>query len=759
MRRLLLVSNRLPVTAKIEHGEVTVTRSAGGLATGLRGPHEQSGGLWIGWPGDVARMTHAQRVELERQLTDLRTVPIYLTPSEVDRYYESFSNGVLWPLFHYLVDRIPFDVRHWQAYVRANERFAEIVVKHYQPGDLVWVHDYQLMLVPAMIRKKIPDAKIGFFLHIPFPSSEIFRILPHREELLNGILGADLIGFHTIAYMRHFASSLLRLLGIEADVEVVRHEGRFIRMGAFPMGIDAANFAAVSDDPATIADAKRYQEEGRGRRILLGVDRLDYTKGIPRRLMAFDRLLEREPSLRGKVRLVQVAVPSRTKVEAYQKFRRHVDELIGRINGTYATPDWSPIHYIYRSLNERQVTALYRAADVMLVTPLRDGMNLVAKEFCAARTDEDGVLVLSEFTGAASELGEALHINPYDIDGVAQSIKQAITMPHEERASRMHALRRRVLTYDVHAWVRSFIEQLERTAAEEEGRAHGVSSSQVIEELLAKMRAAPELLLLLDYDGTLVPFANTPEAAAPTPELRELLRKLASRPGTTVHIVSGRTRETLARWVGDLPIGLHAEHGFWSRPVPGKLGHKGLLGVPKREDAPLSQPTSIPRSRPFDETEWVSVRDPASDWKQKVRPLLESFAARTPGSLVEEKTASLAWHYRMADPEFGALQAKELRLHLHQVLSNIPVQVLLGTKVIEIRHHGVDKGRIFARLLGKSYEDLMVVALGDDLTDEDMFAGLPPGGIAVHVGPSPSRAPYRLADPRAALAFLRSLAG
>jgi trehalose 6-phosphate synthase/phosphatase len=747
MRRLLLVSNRLPVTAKTEHGQLVVARSAGGLATGLRGPHEDSGGLWLGWPGDVARLSHAQRGELETRLAGLRAVPIYLTTGEVDRYYESFANGVLWPLFHYLLDRVPLDVKHWSTYQHVNERFADLVVQNYKPGDMIWVQDYQLMLVPGMVRKRLPDARIGFFLHIPFPSSEVFRILPHREEILEGLLGADLIGFHTIAYMRHFASSLLRLLGIEADVDLVRHEGRQIKIGSFPMGIDAAAFAALSDDEATVADAQRYREEGRGRRILLGIDRLDYTKGIPRRLMAFDRLLEREPSLRGKIRLVQVAVPSRTKVEAYQEFRRHVDEMVGRINGAYATPDWSPIHYIYRSLSERQVTALYRAADVMLVTPLRDGMNLVAKEFCAARTDEDGVLVLSEFAGAASEMGEALHVNPYDADNVAGAIKQALSMSEAERRSRMRALRHRVFAYDVHVWANSFIAQLDRAASEEEGRAHGVTQPQTIEQMLAEVQAAPELLLLLDYDGTLVPFANTPELASPDAELLDLLERLARRPHTQVHIVSGRTRETLTRWVGHLPVGLHAEHGFWSRVLP----------VPGGRDA--AGPDSSRDGHLIDDEGWTSVRDPASEWKLKVRPLLESFAGRTPGSLVEEKTASLAWHYRMADPEFGALQAKELRLHLHQVLSNIPVQVLLGNKVIEIRHHGVDKGRIAARLLAEPTAGQLVVALGDDVTDEDMFAGLPPGGIAIHIGPSPSAAPYRLADPRAARAFLRSLAG
>ncbi|MGI5865626.1 MAG: bifunctional alpha,alpha-trehalose-phosphate synthase (UDP-forming)/trehalose-phosphatase [Myxococcales bacterium] len=721
-RRVLLVSNRLPVTVKVEKQKVTVARSSGGLATGLSGPHQRSGGLWLGWPGETSRLDPAQREQLDAELSALNTVPLYLSASEVNRYYESFSNGVLWPLFHYLVDRIPLLARDWKPYEEVNQRFADLVVEHFRPGDLIWVHDYQLCLVPGMLRQKLPEARIGFFLHIPFPANEVFRILPWREQLLQGLLGADLIGFHTLSYVRHFTNALLYTLGLAPAPDHVWHQGRKVRIGAFPMGIDANSFAVLADTDEVQRDVERIRQEAYGHQIMLGIDRLDYTKGIPRRLLAIERLLEREPALRGKLRFIQVAVPSRTKITEYKAYRESVDLLVGRINGAYGTPYSMPIHYLFRSFSQKQITAMYRAADVMLVTPLRDGMNLVAKEFVASRTDEDGVLVLSELAGAASELGEALLVNPYDIAGTAEAIAKALAMPAEERRTRMRALRRRVFQYDVHTWAQSFVDELSREV--DKPAEQSLYSKADLDELVGHLRAAARLLLLLDYDGTLVPFVGRPELAAPDPALRSLLLALARRPDTDVHVVSGRTQDVLERWLGDLPIGLHAEHGLWSRRGP--------------DDA------------------WRLAHEVPTDWKQLVRGVFEQFVIRVPGSFVEEKTASIAWHYRMADSEFGARQAKELHIHLTHTLANYPIEVLPGNRVIEVRPHGIHKGLIVERLKQEAPQATFV-AVGDDRTDEDLFAALPDSGTAIHVGPGPSRATVRIADVAAARALLRAL--
>jgi trehalose 6-phosphate synthase/phosphatase len=710
MSRLLLVSNRLPVTVKADREGVNVVRSPGGLATGLSGPHERSGGLWLGWPGDVSRLTEAQRAQVEAQLAGLRCVPLYLTQSELSRYYEGYANRVLWPLCHYLLDRIPRQDRDWDTYRKVNERFADLVARHYQPGDTIWVHDYQLMLVPGMLRARLPSARIGYFHHIPFPASEIFRTLPHREDLLRGLMGADLIGFHTLGYVRHFSSSLLRLLGLDMDVDTVSYQGRSVKVGAFPMGIDAQSFESLARDEAVLKEVGLHRQAAGEQRLLIGVDRLDYTKGIPRRLLAVQRLLEREPAWRGKLRFVQVAVPSRTQVEEYAEYRDKVDELVGRINGLYGTVHNVPIHHLYRSFNQRQLVALFRAADAILVTPIRDGMNLVAKEFCASRTDEDGVLILSEFAGAAAELGDAISVNPYDVEGMADAIEQALEMPQEERRARMRNLRAQVSTRDIHWWVRTFLETLQ--AMPVPGPREEPASASAA---LPRMRAAEHLLLLLDYDGTLVPFAPRPELAAPDEELRTLLARLAARPRTRVHLVSGRKRETLEAWLGELPLGLHAEHGLWTRMAPG-------------------QP-------------WRSLEGVSTEWKGRVRPLLEEFSARVPGSFVEEKSVSLAWHYRQVESEFGAWQARELRLHLADAFGQGPVEVLNGDKVVEVRPRGVHKGRVVGPVLEEAAPGSLVVAIGDDRTDEDLFASLPEGSLTIHAGGKSTRAGYRVAGP------------
>lgn len=709
MPRLLLVSNRLPVTVKAEKDHVSVVRSAGGLATGLSRPHERSGGMWIGWPGDVSRLSSEQRAKVESQLAELRCVPLYLSPSEVSRYYEGYSNRVLWPLCHYLPDRVPRQDRDWEAYARVNERFAELVARHYQPGDIIWVHDYQLMLVPGLLRQRLPEARIGYFHHIPFPSSEIFRMLPHREVLLRGLLGADVVGFHTPSYVHHFSSTLLRVLGLETDIDRVTHEGRSVRLGAFPMGIDAAFFERLAEDAGVLDEVRVTRERSAGQRLLVGIDRLDYTKGIPRRLLAVQRLLEREPSLRGRLRYIQVAVPSRTQVEDYAAYRDKVDELVGRINGLYGTVHNVPVHYLYRSFNERQLASLYRAADVMLVTPIRDGMNLVAKEFCAARPDEDGVLLLSEFAGAATELHDAVMVNPYDVEGLADAIQQALNMPVEERRKRMQCLRAQVKSRDVHWWVSHFLETLQAVPAVSAKATPGAP------EVIARLQEAPRRVLLLDYDGTLVGFAPRPELAGPDPELKMLLRRVAALPNTSVHIVSGRLRQTLEEWLGELPVGLHAEHGLWSRALPG---------------AP-----------------WKMLEGISPEWKAQARPLLELFTSRVPGSFVEEKTASLAWHYRQVDPGYGSWQARELRLKLCEALSGSHLEVLPGDKVVEVRARGVNKGRVVGQALEGTKPGTLVAAFGDDRTDEDLFAALQAGALSIHVGGKPSRATYRVNGP------------
>jgi trehalose 6-phosphate synthase/phosphatase len=471
MARLLILANRLPITLRGAGDDLSVVPSTGGLATALRALYARRDALWIGWPGGPAPVSEAERRAASQRLAELAVAAVHLDAAEVSRYYEGFSNSTLWPLLHHFVDAARLDDDSlFEAYAAVNDRFAAVAAEHHRPGDVLWVHDYHLMLAPERLRRRIPGARIGFFLHTPFPSSEVFRMLPWRERLLHGLLGADVIGFQTAWYRRHFLHAVTRLLDVEPAPEgdAVAYDGRTVRLGVYPIGADAGAFAELAGRAAVQEEARRIREQAPGGRIVLGVDRLDYTKGIRLRLAAIERLLDRSPDL-GRVRFVQLAVPTREGAAAYEQVRRDVHEMVGRINGRHGSVDAVPIHFLHQSMPVERLTALYAAADVMLVTPLRDGMNLVAKEYVATRLDHTGALVLSEFTGAAAELVEALIVNPYDTGAVAAAIARALTMPAPEQRARMAALAGRVAAHDVHRWARSFLEDLERPSAPDPG--------------------------------------------------------------------------------------------------------------------------------------------------------------------------------------------------------------------------------------------------------------------------------------------------
>jgi trehalose 6-phosphate synthase/phosphatase len=731
MPRVILVSNRLPVAARIERGELVVSAGAGGVASGLAGFHERGQGVWIGWPGETWRMDSEQRDALDERLTALRAVSVDLTAGDVERYYESFANGILWPLLHYELERLPTYPSGWESYKRVNERFADAVVSQYRPGDLIWIHDYQLMLVPGLVRRRLPGAAIGFFLHVPFPSSELFRVLRWRRELLEGMLGATLVGFHTASYAGHFMSSASKILGCEISHGRVLFEGRRVRVGAFPMGIDAAAYEDVARSETVAGEVARLARTDRDVRLVVSVDRLDYTKGIPRRLLAFERLLEHYPSWRRRVRLVQVAAPSREAVGAYRDYRRTVDELVGRLHGRFATVGHDPIRYISRTLPRERLVALYRAAAVALVTPLRDGMNLVSKEFVASRVDDDGVLVLSEFAGAAAELSGALLVNPFDLDDVAGAIHRALEMPIGERQDRMRTLRSRVSDYDVYRWAREFTTTLrdEQRRVNRVTRAEGTAEDLVrpldIVDAIEPERAGP-LSLVLDYDGTIVPLRPRPEDARPDDEILRMLDTLAALPEVRVDVVSGRRRADLESWLGHLPLGLHAEHGLWSRS-PG-------------------------------ESQWRSRMVDRPSWLAEIRPRLDAQARTVPGSFVEEKEASLAWHYRTAeDATAGTRGARDLRRELAAVLEPSEARVVPGSRVVEVRQAGLHKGLVVDEVRG-SLPGAKLVVVGDDVTDEDMFAAAPPDAVTVKVGSGRTKARFRLGGPDQVRALLAEIA-
>ena len=723
--RVVVASSRLPLSLRRSAETWRVERSSGGLATAMRPILAQTGGIWIGWPGDSPRRPDPRRDAILSEWRAKEGIVAVELPARTARgFYEGFANQTLWPLFHHFPSGVVFESGGWEAFTEANRRFLDTLLAHLREGDLVWVHDYHLMLLPRMLREARPGARIGFFLHIPFPSSEVFRILPRREELLHGLLGADLLVFQTHGHLQHFRTSLLRILGIDSRMDRVDVGGRTTRLEALPIGIDPQELTRLLDsDPRTARRLHQLRARFEGKQLLLAVDRLDYTKGIPERLRAFRRLLEGAPDLRGRVVLIQVAVPSREAIPRYGELRREVNELVGEIVGDFGTPDWTPLVYVRRSVPRPELAALYAASDVGWVTPLRDGMNLVAKEYVACQRGAAGVLLLSEFAGAAAEMGEAFIVNPYDEERTAVVLEHALREPEGERRDRMETLYRRVVRNDVFAWGRRFLALLRETSGNQASTADGPRVLPV-QALAEAVLAASRVWIFLDYDGTLVPFAGRPRDAAPTPRVLDLIGQLARRRSFRVALVSGRPKEDLDTWFGEIDgLWLAAEHGAAVRAPGGSW-------EPLRPSHPVG-------------------------WKARVRPVLEHVSDRTPGSFIEEKEYSLVWHYRMAHPEFGEWLANDLTAMLEGMLAETELRALRGQKSVEVRLAWANKGELGARLI--SAEPGLILAVGDDRTDEDLFERLPADAWTVHVGSGPSRARFRLADPEAVLSALEAL--
>lgn len=480
-QRLLVVANRLPVSAyKDRAGKWQLQVSAGGLVSALMGVGNFQT-KWIGWPG-VYIEASPERDELTAALHGEGYAPVYLDQKTCDLHYNGFCNSVLWQLFHYVplnIDSKLSETRtlqfQWAAHQLANRLFAEVVLQHYQDGDIVWVQDYHLMLLPAILKEHRPRMKVGFFLHTPFPSSEIYRTLPVREELLRSVLRADLIGFHTYDYARHFVSACTRILGLEGTPAGVEDNGSLTRVAAFPIGIDPDRFTTALEAPEVRANVAQLLNRYAGRKVMLGVDRLDMIKGIPQKLLAFEKFLEEHPEWRDKVLLVQIAVPSRTDVPEYQRLRSMVHEVVGRINGQYGTLTHVPIYHLDRQLSFDELVALYAITDVALVTSLRDGMNLVSYEYVACQRDNAGVLILSEFAGAAQSLGAgAILVNPWNINDLAQAIEYALTMSDAERRERHRQNYMHVTIHTAQTWADTFISELNDTHVEAELRTRNI---------------------------------------------------------------------------------------------------------------------------------------------------------------------------------------------------------------------------------------------------------------------------------------------
>ncbi|MGE6219589.1 bifunctional alpha,alpha-trehalose-phosphate synthase (UDP-forming)/trehalose-phosphatase [Nubsella zeaxanthinifaciens] len=720
MSRTVIISNRLPVKINLENGKYTLKPSEGGLATGLGDAYQKGEMLWIGWPG--VEVPEHRQAEVTALLAKRNLIPVFLTQEEINLFYEGFSNEILWPVFHYLVTYARFEQVYWDGYIEVNEKFAEVTKSVFNEGDKIWVQDYQLLLLPQLLREQLSNTTIGFFQHIPFPSFEIFRLIPWRDKLIQGMLGADLIGFHTYDDVRHFLSAASRLTPAQFSSNILSLENRQIVVEPFPMGIDYEKFESLPTQRQVIAEIDNMKTEGQGR-IILSIDRLDYSKGILERIKAFELLLQLFPKYRGQISLFMVVVPSRDTVPQYKELKERIDQLVGNINAKYRTLDWVPINYFYRSFSVQTLSAMYSSADICLVTPMRDGMNLVSKEYVASRRDDTGVLILSEMAGASKELNDAIIVNPNNIGDIMNAIVEGLEMPLEEQKQRMQSMRSLVKKFNVKRWTNNFLAKMDDARLLQHSLKTKYAVNKVSNGIISRYAATHKRVIFLDYDGTLVGFKPNPEEAKPDDELLDLLNKLTQDPLNKVVIISGRKHETLEQWFGHLNIGLIAEHGAWQRKP---------------------------------QQDWQALPLLNDQWKSEIRTILEAYTDRTPGTFIEEKSYSLAWHYRKTERGLGELRANEIINNLRVLAADKGVQIMPGNKVVEFRNVEVNKGKAALNWLYENESDF-ILAMGDDHTDEDIFKAMPSNAITIKVGSELSEAKFYLNDYKEARSLLNTI--
>ncbi|KAH8593901.1 glycosyltransferase family 20-domain-containing protein [Bisporella sp. PMI_857] len=675
-------------------------------------------------PGEGLWISKEDQTRLERQLAQDKIgkiVPVWLSddsePSKdgaiclIDQArWRRYAQHDLYTLFHYKQHE-PTDGhserQSWADYYRMNQKFANKILEIYKPGDIVMIHDYHLFLLPSMLRQRIKHMNIAFFLHIPFPSSEFLRCLPRRKDVLEGVLGANLVGFQSYSYSRHFSSCCSRILGFTSDSVGVDAYGAKVTVGVFPIGIDAAAIEKLAFDAQVDQQVIALKQMYEGKAIIVGRDRLDSVRGVAQKLMAFERFLDQFPEWRGKVVLIQVTSPTSVeeeKEDSGNKIANKVSELVAKINGLYGSLSFTPVQHYPQYLSQDEYLALLRAANIALITSVRDGMNTTSLEYVVCQRDNHGPLILSEFSGTAGSLKDAININPWDLTGVAQSINYALTMSNDKKQAMHLNLYERVTTRNVQSWSTGFIKRLISVL---KSRNSTISTPLLDRSLLVSTyRAAKKRLFMFDYDGTLTPIVKDPAAAIPTERVIRTLKLLASDPRNAVWVISGRDQVFLNEYLGHIPgLGFSAEHGSFMRQ-PGSDVWENLAEV-------------------FD-----------MGWQKEVMETFEKYTVLTPGSFIERKRCALTWHYRPSDPELGAKNARECQRELEKtVAKKWEVEVMEGKANLEVRPTFINKGEIAKRLVLDYGEEAgqppeFVLCLGDDLTDEDMFRALNSSSLA-----------------------------
>ncbi|KAI1911462.1 threalose-6-phosphate phosphatase [Ophidiomyces ophidiicola] len=704
---------------------------------------------------DGIKITKDARDRLEEQLSSSKygkILPVWLCdnsepPDQTlllrdQTRWRRYAEREIYSLFHYK-QHGPNDGRAerrwWQDYRRMNQLFADRILEEYQPGDIVWIHDYHLLLLPSLLRQRNPEIYIGFFLHIPFPSSEFFRCLTRRKEILTGVLGSNMVGFQSFTYSRHFSSCCTRILRFESNSAGIDAYGAHVAVDVFPIGIDVEAVRKLAyGEPSTERTIAEIKKLYAGKKIIIGRDRLDSVRGVTQKLMAFEMFLERYPQWRDKVVLIQVTSPTsleEEKEEPETKLSSQMSHLVATINGKYGSLSFSPVQHYPQYLPRHEYFALLRAADVGLITSVRDGMNTTSLEYILCQQENHGPLILSEFSGTAGTLHNAIHINPWDSGGVAAAIHEALTMSPEKKLEQHEPLYKHVITNTVSRWSDHYVWRLLTNLSS----FNQSIATPVLDKvkLLEQYRKARSRLFMFDYDGTLTPIVKDPQAAIPSDRVVRTLKTLAADPKNSVWIISGRDQNFLEEWMGHISeLGLSAEHGCFIR-------------------------------KPHNDT-WENLTDKSNmGWQKEVVDVFQYYTERTQGSFIERKRVALTWHYRRVDPEYGAYQAKECRRHLEStVAKKWDVEIMAGKANLEVRPTFVNKGEIASRLVNEcDGQPEFVLCLGDDFTDEDMFralrrSNLPPDRVfSVTVGASSKQteASWHLLEPSNVIATISLL--
>lgn len=719
--RLVIAAYRLPFKINKTKKGYKAIQNSGGLVSAILALSEnfkennkslkKNKVVWAGiaddLPGDISYDS------FENESFDI--LPVSIPKKVNDLFYGGFCNDLIWPLFHYFPSYAVFNNDYFKAYEEANLKFCEELVKAIKPGDFVWIHDYQLMLLPEMIRQRMPNTTIGFFLHIPFPSFEMFRLLPRhwRETIVNGLLGADLIGFHTHDYTQNFIKSVKRTTGFECHQNIIYTPNKLVKADAFPIGIDYDKFHNACLKKHVLVEKQKLKKHLTTYKLVFSVDRLDYSKGLLLKLKGYETFLLSYPEWRSNVVFNMVVVPSRDNIAKYKKMKKDIESTVGRINGRFSSLSWQPIIYQYKSLTFNELVALYDLSDVGLITPLRDGMNLVAKEYVACQVENKGVLILSEMAGAAAELNEALIINPVDDTEMAEAIFNALEMTPEDKSIRLERMKNRISQYNVFTWAFDFFDQTYDTKEQQKLMSVKFINKEISSRIVADYQKANNRIIFLDYDGTLVPFAKYPELAIINKDTLAIINQLANDPKNQVVIISGRDKEFLERQFVGVNVNLVAEHGYYIKKGAGK---------------------------------WKATIDTDEQWKEAVLPIMNEYVSRCNGTFIEEKTGSIAWHYRNAESDFAQLRLHELRDDLSEIIRHkTDFEILEGHKVLEVKSGKYDKGQAANALLARDQYDF-ILAAGDDKTDEFLFKALPTSAYTIRVGLSPSFAKYNVAD-------------